>query len=64
MDLKSSIENQLNYNKSEINIPNEINEEDNLNEFGVNEENSYSFNQMKNKEISKSNIFEEHMKKQ
>ena len=57
MDLKSSIEKQLNYNKSEINIPNEINEDDNLNELGVNEENSYSFNQMKNKENSKSNIF-------
>ena len=57
MDLKSSIEKQLNSNKSEINIPNERNENNTLNELGVNEENSYSFNQMKNKENSKSNIF-------
>ena len=53
MEQKSSIEKQLNSNKSEINIPNERNENNTLNELGVNEENSYSFNQMKTKKFQK-----------
>ena len=58
------IENQMNYNQSQISILNEGNENNTLNELGINEENSYSFNIMDNKVISISNRLDEHKIKQ
>lgn len=64
INLNSSTENQLNPNESEINIPNERNQNYDSNGLDVNGENGYSFNQMNNKLISMNNRLDEHIIKQ
>ena len=64
INLNSSTENQLNPNESEMNVPNERNQNYASNGLDVNGKNGYSFNQMNIMFISMNNRFEEHIIKQ
>ena len=64
INLNSSTENQLNPNESEMNVPNERNQNYASDGLDVNGENGYSSNQMTNMLISMNNRFEEHKIKQ
>ena len=64
INLNSSTENQLNPNESEMNVPNERNQNYASNGLDMNGENAYSSNQMNNMFISMNNRFEEHIIKQ
>ena len=64
INLNSSTENQLNPNESEMNIPNERNQNYASDGSDVNGENGYSSNQINNMLISMNNRFEEHIIKQ
>ena len=64
INLNSSTENQLNPNESEMNVPNERNQNYASNGLDVNGKNGYSSNKMNNMLISMNNRFEEHIIKQ